>query len=130
MADLEKTIEIIFGGKDNLTPITKSLTKELNAFDVAVQGIAGPTGDFTKNLLKTEAAIVALGLAFAAITVNQAGDFRDSLKEIGSLFNANSENISELEKAVLDYAKSSGDSIEDIQAAAYIAISTGTAKSD
>ena len=125
MADLQKTIEIIFGGKDNLSPVTKTLTKELGSFDAAVQSAAAPIGNFTENLLKTEAAILALGLAMAGVALNQAGTFSGSIEEIGTLFNGTTEEVKQLEIALLEYARGSSSAIEEINQATYIAISTG-----
>ncbi|MCU7836534.1 MAG: phage tail tape measure protein [gamma proteobacterium symbiont of Taylorina sp.] len=125
MADLQKTVEIIFGGKDNLSPTTKSLTKELGSFDSAVQGAAAPIGNFTENLLKTEAAILAMGLAMVGVSLNQAGTFSGSIEEIGVLFNGTEEEVNQLRIMIMDYARDSSSSIEDIIKSTYNAVSAG-----
>ena len=126
MADLSKTIEIIFGGVDNLSSVTKGLSSEFADFDSKVQGVAAPVGNFTENLLKTEAAVLALGIAMVGVSIDQAGKFKGSIEEIGTLFNGTAEEVALLETSIKDYARNSTSSITEITEATYIAISTGT----
>lgn len=120
MADISKTIEIIFGATDN------GLSSSLSKFDTAIQGVAQPVGDFTKSLLKAEGAIAAIGVAMVGFAINKAGTFKESVGEIGALFNATSEQSTQLEKDILSFARNSTQSIDDINKSTFIAISTGT----
>lgn len=120
MADIQKTIEIIFGATD------KNLGSTLSGIDSSIQGVAAPLGDFTKDLLATEAALAAAGAAMIGFSINAAGTFKESIGEIGALFNATSDQSAELGQDILQFASTSTQSIDDINSATFIAISTGT----
>ena len=120
MADITKTIEIIFGATDD------GLSAAFSKIDNSIQGVAQPLGDFTKDLLKTEAALAAAGVAMVGFAINSAGQFKDSIGEIGALFNATSEQSAQLGDDILKFASESTQSIESINKATFIAISTGT----
>lgn len=120
MADINKTIEIIFGATDS------NLGSTLDGLDNSIQGVAAPLGDFTKDLLATEAALAAAGIALIGFSINSAGTFKESIGEIGALFNATSEQSDQLGQDILKFASTSTQSISDINDATFIAISTGT----
>ena len=123
MADLTKTIQILFEGVDNVSGSFDTIGAGLNELNGAIGQVTSPFAGFTENLLKAEAAILALGAAFAAISVNEAGKFDDAMREVGTLFGAMPEDVERLKKEVLDFAKSSTQAIPDITAAMYNAVS-------
>ena len=123
MADLQKTIEIIFGGKDNVSPTIKNITKELGTIDSAVQGIADPFADFTVGLLKAEASVAVLAAAMVGFAVNEAGQLKSSVTEIGTLFNAQPAQVEAMRVAILEYGRDSVFSFEDITASTYDMVS-------
>jgi len=125
MADLQKTIEILFGGTDNLSPITRNMTRTIGDFDSSLQSSVSVVNGYTSTIIKTEMAVLALGVTMTAVAINEAGNFHESIEEIGTLFNGTVEETKQLENAILDFSKTSGASIEDINNATYIAISTG-----
>lgn len=120
MANIQKTIEIIFGITDN------GFTSGIGKFDSALQGVADPVANFTTDLLKTEAAIAAAGAALLGFSINEAGQFKGSIGEIAALFNATAEESALLGDSILKFSKDSVFSIDDINAATFTAISTGT----
>ena len=70
MADLQKTIEIIFSGTDkNLKAVTKGLQSDVKGFSDSVYKVADPVADFTKNILQMEAVIAALAATMAAVAI-------------------------------------------------------------
>jgi TP901 family phage tail tape measure protein len=128
--DLQRTIEIIFAGVDNVGPTVQSVGRSLDELQGKVGSVTGPMADFTKTILSTEAALVGIGLAMAGIAVNEAGKFEGALQEIGTLFGATDEQVRELADGILEFSQNSGKSIEQINAAVYQAISTGTDYAD
>ena len=68
MADIEKTVEIIFSGVDNASKTFASVTTSLENFSGKIQSGAQPLADLASGVLKAEAALAALaagGLAYA-----------------------------------------------------------------
>jgi TP901 family phage tail tape measure protein len=77
MADINRTIEIIFGAVDSgVSDAVNNISNSLSLFDRGVQGIADPLAQFTENLLKAEAAVGALALAYGGYAVNEAAKFQ------------------------------------------------------
>ncbi len=127
MADLEKTIKIILQGIDKDTARTfANASASLNTYKGAVMDVTGPVADLSKSLLKTEAAILAAGAAMIGVAINEAGKFESQFSEIRTLFEATPEAIEKFEASILQYARSSTASIEDINRAVYSAISAGS----
>ena len=68
MADLEKTIAIIFEGDDRVSKTVTGITKNFSKFDQAVQDVANPLAKLADNVLAADAALAALtvgGLVYA-----------------------------------------------------------------
>jgi hypothetical protein len=128
--DLQRTIEIIFAGVDNVGPTVQSVGRSLDELQGKVGGVTGPMADWTKTIIAAETALVGVGLAMAGVAVNQAGEFQTSIKEIGTLFGATQDQVKGLGDEILDYAVVSTASIEEINQSVYKAISTGTDYAD
>lgn len=68
MADLTKTIEIIFGGKNEASKVFTDLDQSLGSLETSVNKVADPLSKVTENILKVDAALAAMavgGLAYA-----------------------------------------------------------------
>lgn len=128
--DLQRTIEIIFAGVDNVGPSVQSVGRSLDELQGKVGDVTGPMADFTRTILSTEAALVGIGLAMAGVAVNEAGQFEGAMQEIGTLFGATDEQVRGLADGILEFSQSSARSIEQITASVYQAISTGTDYAD
>jgi TP901 family phage tail tape measure protein len=126
MANIEKTVKIIFGGEDTgLRLTTSSVAKNLNDLDGQIGKMAQPLANFSDNILKIDAVLAALAVGAIALAINKAGEFGGSFKEISTLIDASSTDIANFRTEVLAYAQSSGKSIADINQAIYKAVSAG-----
>ncbi len=130
MADLSKTVEIIFGAKDNVTVTVKNLEKNLADFDATVKSVAAPLADMANKVLAVETAVLALSAAFVGKAIDAAGTFGDSVREIGTLFGGTSDQVGQFGTDIQNYAATSTQSIESINGAIYEAISSGVAYED
>ncbi|MFC6672520.1 phage tail tape measure protein [Marinobacterium aestuariivivens] len=126
MADLQKTIEIIFAGENRTSASVQSVARDLDTLQSSVGDITGPLANLSSTILTTEASALALGAAFIGVAVNEAGQFKESVAEIGTLFNGTADQVGSLEGQILDFSRGSVSSIEEINGAVYQAISTGT----
>lgn len=130
MADIKKTIEIVFGAVDNTGQGLSSVASGVRDFADNISGITGPLSDLGDFALKAEASIVALGAAMISFSVNEASKFQAAQNEIGTLLGQNSTQANAYGKDILAYAATSTQAIDQITAATYSAISAGAAQAD
>lgn len=79
MADLTKTIEVIFQGVDNISDSFETIGSKLKGFESSVGSVTGPIAGLTSSLLTLEAGIAAAGAAAIAFAVNDSVKFQDAL---------------------------------------------------
>ncbi|MBR2512762.1 MAG: phage tail tape measure protein [Halomonas sp.] len=125
MADLEKSVAIIFEGVDQMGAGVDSATKRMNGIVSSAQGVVDPIANATMGVLKFEAALLATGVAVTSLAVKMAGDFDSGFREISTLVDASGENLDRLRGDILAYATDSTQSLEQINASVYGAISAG-----
>lgn len=126
MADLQKTIEIIFQGTDRIGTTVKGIENTLGGLRTGVADVTAPLAALADSILAVDAAINLLAAGSIALAVMKAGEFGDSFGEISTLITATDEELAAFRQGILDYAKDSTSSIDDINAAVYTAISAGT----
>ncbi len=130
MADQNLAVAIIFNAVDNLGGTLKNIDSDFAGLSGRVEAFAEPFANFTDSLLKAEAALAAVGVAMVAISVDKAGKFTDSVKEIGTLFGGTSEQVGKFGTEIENYAATSTQSIDSINGAIYEAISSGVKYED
>ncbi|WP_301585022.1 phage tail tape measure protein [Halomonas alkaliantarctica] len=130
MADLEKSVAIIFEGVDQMGAGVDSATKRMNSIIGSAQGVVDPIADATMGVLKFEAALLATGVAVTSLAVKMAGDFDGGFREISTLVDESGENLDRLRGDILAYATDSTQSLEQINASVYGAISAGVDYAD
>jgi len=82
MADFTRTVDLVFGGKDNVSPTIRSITRSLDDFDNRVEALAEPFGRTADAVLKVETAILALGATAIAFSTGQAITFEAALLDL------------------------------------------------
>lgn len=98
MADLTKTIDIIFGATDNASGTVKTISDSFNEFETSLSSITDPIAGFTSDLLKAEAAIVAIGTAALFYSHSQASQMEDAQSSLNKV-------LGESEGVAADYAE-------------------------
>jgi TP901 family phage tail tape measure protein len=125
MADFTRSVELIFGGKDNVSPTLKTISTNLDKFESSVGNVAGPVSDVGDSILQLNAAIGALGAVMVGVALNEASKFESAFAEISTLFDTAPENLQQFSTDIRDFASSSTQSIDDINRSVYSAISAG-----
>ena len=125
MADLQKTIEIIFEGKSELGKLTGSFNRDFDQLNKSVTDIAAPLAKAADMTLMLEAALAALAVGGMALAIKTAGDFSGQFAEITTLIDDTGAPIEAFEADVKSYASTSVKSISEINGAVYSAISAG-----
>src|SRR5574337_973250 len=106
MADIQKTIEIIFGAVDKTDPALSGVAAKIDSVGTSIEGIGGkfsasgqlidgfvnsvsgvtaPLASVGDTVLKAEAGIVSFGSALLAVSVNEAAKFQAATLGIGTL---------------------------------------------
>jgi len=130
MADLTKTVEIVFGGKDELSAVTNQLTNEFKSFDDQMQKLTGPLASAGELVLKMAAAMSTLAIGGMALAVKESAEFNKSFALISTSITAAGEDLDAYRTDVLNYATTSVKSLSDITGALYTAAQAGIKYTD
>src|SRR3990172_9259042 len=125
MADLEKTVKIIFGGEDQLSRLVRDVAKPMGDLGNVADKLTAPLAEAGKSILKIDAALAALAIGGMAYAIKQAGEFGGAFGEITTLISDTGPPIDKFRRDILDYSIGSVKSIADINAALYASISAG-----
>ena len=125
MADLTKTVEIIFGGRNDLTKVMGGMERDFNKLDAVVQSVAAPLAGVADSIMAVDAALLALAVGGLALSIKKSGEFGGQFGEITTLIDATGGSIDEFRKDILNYSVDSTKSLEQVNSALYAAISAG-----
>jgi hypothetical protein len=124
-ADIAKTVEIIFAGKNELSKTIGGIEREFGQLDDFVSKIAAPLAGVADSILKVDAALAALAIGGIALAVRETGTFNNTFGEITTLIGATGAPIDKFRNDILNYSGSSVKSLEEINKALYASISAG-----
>ena len=130
MATLQQVVQLVFEGIDNASQTTITIANKLEALNQAALGAVTPLADVTAGLLKLETATLVAGAALVKVAINDAGQFQSSFNFITTLFDATGAASQKFRQDILEYAQTSTQSIESINAALQSAIGQGIAYSE
>ncbi|NIC05270.1 phage tail tape measure protein [Billgrantia bachuensis] len=130
MADLEKSVAIIFQGVDMMGSGVDSVTKRIDGVADSVERATQPLADVTLGVLKFEAALLTTGAAVTAFAIKLAGDFDAQFREISTLIDEPTDSLGAFRQEILDYGRDSTQSLDAINQSIYNAISAGVDYAD
>lgn len=125
MADLKKTVEIVFGGKNELSKTIGQIEGEFTNIEAIVGNITRPLAAIGEGVLKADAALAALAVGGMALALKSSSDFNSSFGLISTSVTATGSDLDKFRADVLDYANGSVKSIADINGALYTAVQAG-----
>jgi len=102
MADLKKTVELIFGGVDNTGNAISSVGRNLDSLTDKAGNITAPLANAADSILKLEAALITLGAAAIAFATKEAVSFESALIDLQKV-------MGEGEGAAQDYSETFSD---------------------
>jgi TP901 family phage tail tape measure protein len=123
MADLEKTVSILFKGVDEVSGTMDKIGGSLSNLGTSLKSATQPFADMALAVEKFEATLAVLAAGGMVAAVSAAGVFQSGLNEIHTLLRESPEVVAAFDDAIEDYARNSTQSLEDIQAAIYQALS-------
>lgn len=82
MANVSKTVEIIFGGVDKTGGAISSVGRNLDSLTNKAGDITGPLASITDSIIKLDAALVAIGVAVLGFASKEAITFEAALIDL------------------------------------------------
>ncbi|MCD1631346.1 phage tail tape measure protein [Marinobacter shengliensis] len=125
MADLKKTVELIFGGVDNTGGAISSVGRGLDSLVDKTGNVTGFLADITDSIVKLDLALAAAGVGITAFAVKLSDDFDTAFGEIATLIGQPADNLRDFQAQILEYSERSTASLDQITSATYGAISAG-----
>lgn len=125
MADLKKTVELIFGGVDNTGGAISSVGRGLDGLVNKTGNVTGVLADITDSIVKLDLALAAAGVGITAFAVKLSDDFDTAFAEIATIIGQPAENLQDFQAQILQYSEQSTASLQQITQATYSAISAG-----
>lgn len=130
MADLEKSVAIIFEGVDRMGAGVDSVSKRIDGVAGSVERATQPLADVTMGVLKFEAALLTTGAVATAFAIKLAGDFDAQFREISTLIDEPTDSLAGFRQEILEYGRDSTQSLDAINQSIYNAISAGVDYAD
>jgi len=125
MADLARTIQIIFEAVDDTAAGFRSVTDKVGAFAGSVEQATQPLADIAQGILAADAAVIALGAAMIKFSTDEAGKFQLATREINTLIGLSPELMDQFTDDILAYGATSTQTFAQINQSVYDAISAG-----
>lgn len=130
MATSQEIIEIIINGIDRASGSFSAVADGLGELNEKALKVAQPFSDLADGFVQAEAVAVAAGAALVGFAVNTADAFDRSFREIATLIDQPIEALGAFRQAILDYASTSTQSLDQVTGAVYNAVSQGVAYTD
>ena len=126
MADIERTIAVIFSGTDQLSATVNSIAGGLDKFGLNVQKVTQPLADMSDRVIKLEASLAALAIGGLAVAVKNAAEFQTGFAEINTLIaDVPTDKIAAFKEEIQTFAAESTASFGEVNKSIYDAISAG-----
>jgi len=122
MADLEKTVSILFKGVDDISSTMTTIESGFTSLGGAIGSATAPLAGIATSIEKMDIMLAALAAGGMVAAVSAAGKFESGMSLISTLLSGTPTEIASFEKSISDYASNSTQSIADIQAAIYQAL--------
>jgi len=130
MADLKKTIEIIFGGKNEISSTIGTIERDMRSLSGTLQDVSAPFAKITESVMKLDVALAGLALGTIYKAIDSSMKFNQSFGLINTAIQGSDEQIASYRQSILDYATTSTKSIADITSALYTEVQAGVKMED
>jgi TP901 family phage tail tape measure protein len=123
MADLEKTVSILFKGVDEISSTMNSIGGGFTSFGSSLEAATQSLADMAAMIEKIDVGLLIMAAGGMVAATNAAGEFETGMNLIHTLLRESPEDIEAFDAAIEEYARNSTQSIDDIQKAIYQALS-------
>ena len=125
MANLSKSIEVIFGGKNEISKTTSEIEQSFGKLEKLASEVSDPLANIASSIVKTDAALLSMAVGGLAYAVKTAGDFGGQFAFVTTLISETGAGVDKFKEDVKAYAVDSSASLESINKSLYNAISGG-----
>lgn len=102
MADLQRTIEIIFNGVDDVSGTMSTISGKMSKFGDTVSGIGDPFANVAKGVIALDAALTAMVAGGAVYAVNKFAEFEDVMLKVKGVIGASESDYQRLTDVTKD----------------------------
>jgi hypothetical protein len=88
MADLEKTVAILFKANDEISNTVDKMSGSLSSFNSSVISATAPLASFAAGIEKLDVAMAAIVVGGLALAVNAYGDFEMTMIKVKGVMSA------------------------------------------
>lgn len=96
MADMKRTIEILFEGTNRTGPAIRAVGRDLTRLNASVSSMASPFASITKAVVKLDAVLLALSAAGISYSVSRFASFEDAMLKVKGVMGASEEQYKDL----------------------------------
>lgn len=114
MADLEKTVEIIFGGVDNVSGVTRDIDRQVSQLGRSVSGVTGPLSGMADSLFAVDAAIGVVTAAVLGFSLNAAITYEEAFLDLTKVLGENETVTAAQSKAMEDLSSTYATAGKDV----------------
>lgn len=114
MADLEKTVAIIFEGVDQMGSGIDSATKRIDQFANKAEEVAAPLAAVTKGLLAAEAAALTVAVAFGTRAYDAAVKFEAAQADLAKTLSDSDGSVDQFTQQITSLSNAYGESSTDL----------------
>jgi TP901 family phage tail tape measure protein len=117
MADLQKTIEIIFGGVDRVSTVVTTIDRNVSQMADGIGSATAPLASLHDGLLKTEAAAAALAAGGLALAYAKSVEFESAVIELEKVLGEGElGGMASVKQAAVELSEAYGESATEILA--------------
>ncbi|WP_431024563.1 phage tail tape measure protein [Halomonas sp. H5] len=110
MADLEKTVAIIFEGVDQMGAGVTSATRSIDGFANRVETAVAPLASLTRGILAAEAAAATLAIAYGVTAYNAAIEFEAAQADLAKVLDDSEGSVSQFTREITELSNTYGES--------------------
>lgn len=108
MADIKKTVEIIFNAGGDLGNGLQTFSSDISQFESSVGTVTGPLAGLTDSLFKTEAAILAVAAAYGGFAISKAIEFQTAQTDLAKVLGDTDPAIDSFTEGVIELSEEYG----------------------
>lgn len=126
MADLQKTVKIIFEGEDkSVANFAQNLSGKFEDLNYITGKVTEPLSKVADAVMKIDTALAALAIGGMALALKSSSDFNQGFALISTSVDATGKDLANYRQSILDYSTTSVKSISDINNSLYTAAQAG-----
>lgn len=107
-ADVQKVVEIVFGGIDKVSSVAGSVGLSLEKVGGGISGLTAPFASLANNILKVEGAVTALAVGGMTYAVMKAIDFESATADLNKVLGEEEGRLGEAQAKALELSSAYG----------------------